>query len=535
MTAADQVKILLVDDQPANLLALEAMLEDLGVMMIRADSGMKALKALLDNEVAVILLDVQMPGMDGFETAHLIREREKSRYTPIIFVTALSRSDQNVFRGYSLGAVDYLFKPVVPEILRSKVLVFVDLFKKNLEIKQQTSELVRLSRQNELILDAAAEGVLGVDLRGRATFVNPAAVAMTRWPAEDVIGRDIHGLVHPSSSRRNCTSETCTVMQALTGGATQQAFEDEFWRADGTSFPVEFSANTMRDEEGEQQGAVFTFRDVTERLAAARASESERLYREAQAANKAKDDFLATLSHELRTPMTAILGWLQMLRLDDIDETTFSEGLDTIESNAKHQAHLIEDMLDVSRIIMGKFRVERQMTRVSAVILSAVETVRHLADAKGVTLNTEIEDQATPMLADANRLKQVVWNLLSNSIKFTEPGGSVDVDMRTVGESVRIQIRDTGAGIDREFLPHIFERLYQAEAGKIQGGLGLGLAIVRHIVQLHGGTIEADSDGPGKGSMFTVTLPIVWSPDAESDEERPQDASLTPSDVMARA
>ncbi|HVT05511.1 MAG TPA: ATP-binding protein [Thermoanaerobaculia bacterium] len=533
MTTTDKVKILLVDDQPANLLALEAMLEGLDVLMIRADSGIKALKALLDHEVAVILLDVQMPVIDGFETAHLIRDREKSRYTPIIFVTALSRSDQNVFRGYSLGAVDYLFKPVEPEILRSKVSVFVDLFKKNLEIKQQTTELVRLSKQNELILNSAAEGVLGVDRNGRATFANPAAVTMMLWSADDLIGRDIHGLVHPPGTRTNCRPESCPVYQALCGGVTLQLTEDQFWRADGTSFPVEFSATMLRDEEGENQGAVFTFRDVTERRAAARTSESERLYREAQAANKAKDDFLATLSHELRTPMTAILGWLQMLRLDDIDATTFSEGLDTIESNAKHQAHLIEDMLDVSRIVMGKFRVERQMTRVPAVILSAVETVRHLADAKGVTLNTSIEEQASPMLADANRLKQVVWNLLSNSIKFTESGGTVEVEMRTVGDSIRIRVRDTGAGIDHEFLPHVFERLYQADTGKVQGGLGLGLAIVRHIVQLHGGTIEADSEGQGKGSTFTVMLPLAWSPGEEGGEEREAEMKDAPANALA--
>lgn len=531
MTTPDKVKILLVDDQPANLLALEAMLEGLDVFMIRADSGMKALKSLLDHEVAVILLDVQMPGMDGFETAHLVREREKSRYTPIIFVTALSRSDQNVFRGYSLGAVDYLFKPVVPEILRSKVAVFVDLFKKNLEIKQQTSDLLRLSRQNELILNSAAEGVVGVDLRGRATFANPATAAMVLWSSEELIGQDLHDALHPPSIRKNCNLESCQVYQALRGGSTMQAAEDEFWRADGTSFPVEFTATMMRDDEGENQGAVFTFRDVTERRAAARTSESERLYREAQAANKAKDDFLATLSHELRTPMTAILGWLQMLRLDDIDETTFSEGLDTIESNAKHQAHLIEDMLDVSRIIMGKFRVERQITRLPAVILSAVETVRHLADAKGVSLTTSVDEQTAPMLADANRLKQVIWNLLSNSIKFTESGGSVEVELRTIGESVRITIRDNGAGIEKDFLPHVFERLYQADTGKVQGGLGLGLAIVRHIVQLHGGTIEADSDGPGKGSTFSVYLPLVWSPEEETADDKVE--AQTPAGAIA--
>src|SRR5256714_5295726 len=196
-TAEEKVNILLVDDQPNNLLALETILDEMGQNLVRADSGNRALKHLLDREFAVILLDVQMPDLDGFETATLIRERERSRDTPIIFLTAMERSETNVFRGYELGAVDYIFKPFHPDILRSKVNVFVQLYRQRAKLRKQAHELARVIKQNELILNAAAEGVLGIDLHGVATFANPAAARMLGVFADDIVGHDIHSLVHP--------------------------------------------------------------------------------------------------------------------------------------------------------------------------------------------------------------------------------------------------------------------------------------------------------------------------------------------------
>ncbi|HWS73241.1 MAG TPA: response regulator, partial [Thermoanaerobaculia bacterium] len=193
----DKVNILLVDDQPNNLLALESILSDMGQNLVQADSGKRALKSLLDHDFAVILLDVQMPDLDGFETASLIRERDRSRDTPIIFLTALSRSETNVFRGYELGAVDYIFKPFNADILRSKVNVFVQLFRQRETLRRQAHELARVIKQNELILNAAAEGVFGIDVSGRPTFVNPAAARMIGRNVDEVEGQDIHALVHP--------------------------------------------------------------------------------------------------------------------------------------------------------------------------------------------------------------------------------------------------------------------------------------------------------------------------------------------------
>src|SRR4051794_31145218 len=395
MTAAaeEKVNILLVDDQTSNLLALESILADMDLNLVRAESGRGALRALLDREFAVILLDVQMPDLDGFETASLIRQRDKSRDTPIIFLTALSRSETNVFRGYELGAVDYIFKPIQPEILRSKVNVFVELFRKREELKRQAHELARLSKQNELILNAVAEGVFGVDLEGRTTFVNPAAASMIGRRIDEIRGHDIHSLVHPALPNVvTCHIESCRFYAALHGNEMLSDGEETFFRADGSSFPVEFCASEIRDGYGQPFGSVLTFRNVTERRAALLAAEAERRYREAEAANRAKDHFLATLSHELRTPMTSILGWVQFLRIGGYTEEELEEALQTIETSARLQARLIDDMLDVSRIVLGKFQVDLRPMRIAEIVEAALTTARPAAAECEVKLISKVED-----------------------------------------------------------------------------------------------------------------------------------------------
>jgi PAS domain S-box-containing protein len=501
----DRANILLVDDQPNNLLALEAMLEDLGQNLVRAESGTAALRALLEQEFAAILLDVQMPGLDGFETARLIRQRERSRHTPIIFITALSRSETNVFKGYSIGAVDYLFKPIVPEVLRSKVGFFVELWKKNQELKLQAAQLQRLNRQTELILRYAADAVFGLDLEANVTFANRAAVQMLGIPAGEMIGKEAHLLLHPVRNRE----EECPLFGAVHGETRADLHEDFFWKADGTAFPAEYIVSRMDDEEGTSVGYVLTFRDVSERHAAALARENERLYREAQAANRAKDDFLATLSHELRTPMTAILGWLEMLGFDDIDPELMREGLATIRSSARLQAQLIDDMLDVSRIVMGKFLIEQKPTRLSAVVQGALETVRPVANEKQLNLRSDFRTADDAVMGDSVRLNQVFWNLLSNAVKFTEPGGDIAVDLTRENGQVVVTVSDSGMGIPHDIVPHIFNRLEQGSQARKYGGLGLGLAIARHIVEGHGGAITARSDGEGQGATFSVSLPAA--------------------------
>ena len=506
----ERVNILLVDDQPNNLLALESILAETGENLVTAESGRAALKHLLQMDFAVVLLDVQMPDLDGFETASLIRQRDRSRDTPIIFLTALSRSETNVFRGYELGAVDYIFKPFNADILRSKVNVFVELFRKREAFKRQAQELARLIRQNELILNAAAEGVFGVNLEGATTFVNPAAARMIGRAQTEISGVDIHKLVHPAfPGVSTCDIARCRLYAVVHGEPAYEEITETFFRKDGTSFPVEFCASPMRDEAGDLLGSVITFRDVTEKRAAALAAEAERRYREAEAQNRAKDNFLATLSHELRTPMTSILGWVQFLRTGHYEPEELEEALGTIESSAKLQARLIDDMLDVSRIVLGKFQVDLQPTRISDVVEAALTTARPFAAGRQVRLTWDMGDREALVDADPNRMQQVIGNLLSNAIKFTPSGKSVDLRLERENGSLKIRVRDEGVGIDPSFMPYVFDRLRQADQSNERSGLGLGLAIARHIVELHHGEIRAHSEGLGHGAEFTVTLPVL--------------------------
>jgi signal transduction histidine kinase len=247
-----------------------------------------------------------------------------------------------------------------------------------------------------------------------------------------------------------------------------------------------------------------------EALVRQRTAELSRAMREAEEANRMKDEFLATLSHELRTPLNAMLGWAQVLRLGKLDPAASARALETIERNARAQAQLIADLLDVSRIITGKLRLDFQPVELRRIVESALDSVRPAADAKGIRLDVSLGPLASPVLGDADRLQQVAWNLLSNAIKFTPRDGAVEVRLRQNGASAEVRVSDTGAGIRPDFLPYVFDRFRQAESTitRSHGGLGLGLSIVRHLVELHGGTVEVQSEGEGKGATFSVLLPV---------------------------
>jgi PAS domain S-box-containing protein len=679
----EKVSILLVDDHPENLLALEALLSSLGQNLVRAESGIEALRLLLHHEFALILLDVDMPAINGFETAELIRQRDRSRHTPIIFLTAINKAEQHVFKGYQLGAVDYLTKPFVPEVLRSKVVAFVELHKKTEEVKRQTKLLQQMNAELEseknfmstvldtadsiiVVLDGdekivrasrAFERILGYSLqevRGRALssfFVSSGPwadleQAENYWSAKDgssrliawsktslgenngsgihwvITGNDITerkraeeqrmqfirgeaARLEAEAAERRSTflaeagtmlastldyektlinisrlaipafADWCFVYLALEGKEISSALiahsdpEKEFLAQQVEIRPEELSgtlpvvrvfqtgtpelfaylsddelANTVKDEEKfqalvqlglrsavvvpipgrhsvlgvigfvSQQADRYTSAELIFAQELARrislALENARLYREAQEANRAKDEFLATLSHELRTPLNAILGWTQILRAKRLDEVTTNRAFEAIERNAKAQAELIEDMLDVSRIITGRLRLDMKPVGLPAAVEAALDSVKPAADAKDVRMECHLEPDCGLIMGDAHRLQQIVWNLLSNAVKFTPPGGHVKVTLRRVDAEIKLTVNDTGRGISPHFLPYVFERFRQAETmvNRTSTGLGLGLSIARHLVELHGGVIEASSEGEGRGATFTVTFPF---------------------------
>ena len=439
-----QVDILLVDDHEENLLALEAILVDPAYNLVRAISGRAALKEVLGRDFALILLDVAMPDLDGYETAELIRGRERSRQTPIIFLTANYRSDSHVFRGYSVGAVDYLFKPFSPEILRSKVSVFVELYQKREALTRQTQAL--LHAQEEL------------EQRVRAR---------TRELAE--------------------------------------------------------ANDSLRAEVEERK------RIEADRLALLQSEQNARAH--AETMNRMKDEFLATLSHELRTPLNAILGWSHLLTSGKSDGAMVERAISVIRNNAMAQSQLIEDILDVSRIIGGKLRLNLGPVQLRHVIEAALDSVSPAAQAKAIHIERQIDDVET-ISGDSDRLQQVVWNLLSNAVKFTSREGRVTVRLFRRDQDIVLSVEDTGIGISPDFLPYVFDRFTQADgtATRRHGGLGLGMAIVRHLAELHGGTVRADSAGENKGATFTLVLPM-WV-DVERSTQIAPDYSARQADVQ---
>ncbi|MFO7278181.1 MAG: response regulator [Pseudomonadota bacterium] len=408
-------RILIVDDLPEKLLVYRTLLEDLDAQIVTARSGSEALKRVLEQEFAVILLDVNMPDIDGLETAKLIRSHKRARLTPIIFITGYA-DEMQTMRGYELGAVDYILSPVVPEVLRTKVRVFVDLYRMR----------AALAHANQVLEQRVAER----------------------------------------------------------------------------------TAELQRSNERLQA-------EIAERMRAEREREAllerEKVLRaQAEELSRLKDEFLATMSHELRTPLNAIFGWITLLRSRRLDEATQARALETIERNARAQKRLIEDLLDVSRIVTGKITLELSAVNPRRIIEAALETMRPAAQAKGIKIVPLLDTGVGTLRGDFARLQQVVCNLLSNAIKFTPTGGQVEVCLAQRNGEVEISVRDNGQGIKPEFLPYVFDRFRQEDGSisRCHGGLGLGLAIVRHLVELHGGTVEAASPGVGKGATFTVRLPV---------------------------
>ncbi|WP_392530535.1 response regulator [Nostoc sp. C117] len=525
MQMEPKVNILLVDDKLENLLALEAILEKLGENLVRATSGEEALRCLLHQDFAVILLDVQMPGMDGFETATLIRNRGRSRHTPIIFLTAFSTSDQMLFKGYALGAVDYLLKPLDPNILTSKVTVFVELFKKTEAVKRQAAQLVAVNaelRQSEERLRSLSTcspvGIFEIDTEGACRYTNPRYQAICGLKAAESIEKKWVESVHPEDQERAVTSWSVYINEGR-----DYSEEFRFQTTHGIVRWVQVRSSPMLSGQGELLGYVGTLEDITERKQAeevrAQVIREQTARQEAEAANRMKDEFLAVLSHELRTPLTSMLGWSKILRTKKLDEKATSRALEAIERNAMSQMQLIEDILDVSRIIRGQLRLNVCAVNLIAVMETALEAVRPLAEPKDIQLNTVLDNSVGSVYGDPARLQQIVWNLLTNAIKFTPKGGRVEVNLsiitvqeqQTTNKYAQIQVIDTGIGISKEFLPKVFERFRQADSTttRSHNGLGLGLAIVRHLVELHKGAIFAESPGTEKGATFTVRLPLL--------------------------
>ncbi len=359
------------------------------------------------------------------------------------------------------------------------------------------------------------DGVIATDVLARVTLLNAVAESLTGWSEAEAKGRSLGEvfLAFDEASRERLEPPTDRVFQELdVVPLPQRAL---LASRDGREHPVEGSAAPIQDDSGVTRGAVIVFRDITERrrmeeergklLASEQAARTD-----AERASRAKDEFIATVSHELRTPLNGVLGWARLLRSGKLDKDATARAVEAIERNATTQAQIVDDLLDVSRIVRGQLRLDVRAIELTPIIEAAIDTVRPAAQARNIIVAAVLSPRAGPVSGDAGRLQQVVWNLLSNAIKFTPPGGRVEVLLERGEEGVRIEVKDTGVGIDPAFASHLFERFRQADSSstRAHGGLGIGLAIVRHLVEAHGGTVSAKSEGLGKGAIFTVGLPV---------------------------
>ena len=428
----DPINVLLVDDQPSRLLTYRTILEPLRENLVEATSGVDALGRLMDSEFAVILLDVNMPGMDGFETASLIHEHPRFEKTPIIFVTAINVSDMDRLRGYDLGAVDYVTVPVIPEILRSKVVVFGELFRKRRDLQQLNH---RLALANE-------------ELRVEKT-------------------REVHKL-----------NEVLSHANAELAAANK-------------NLQLEIS---------------------------------ERLRAETQLieADRRKDEFLATLAHELRNPLAPIQSALNVHKLGP-DPNEHNQLISIIERQVQLLARLVDDLLDVARITRGKLELRMQRVTVREVLSAAIETARPLIEGAGHALHTDIAEGDLILYADAQRLGQVFANVLNNASKYTAPGGTIWLRAHAETGKLVVSVRDTGIGLTPEQCEQIFDLFVQADASleRARGGLGIGLTLVRQLVEMHRGSVTAHSQGLGHGSEFVIRVPIAVDIDETTGECAP--------------
>ncbi|HEY0940465.1 MAG TPA: response regulator [Steroidobacter sp.] len=516
--------ILLIDDQPARLLTYEAILSTLDVECVRALSGREALKQLLVKDFALILLDVNMPEMDGFETARLIREHPRWERTPIIFVTGINISGLDELKGYEVGAIDYISVPVVPEILRSKVKVLVDLHERHCRLETLNSSLTRArTEQDARYATAMAER----DAQLRAIFEHP-----TDLIAVFQVVRDVHGAII-DWQYRDANTNTLQLLRytrsELLGRRITQVFEPEHAQgviAQCTS--VLESRQVVRYEArfGDKVFFVTLFpmgpdcvvssaTNITERKRAeAELSRSHELAKESEArlreANERKDEFLAMLSHELRNPAAAIGNAAQALsRLVRKDQEQSLVGI--VDRQIRHLGHLLDDLLDVSRITRGRIEIEPERVTLQSCIDLALETTQPLLQEKQHRLTLDTWSEPLWVNADKVRLAQCIANLLTNSAKYTEPGGDIQLRCLAETDAAVIEITDTGVGMPPELIPRVFELFVQGERplDRSQGGLGIGLPVCRMLMEMQGGSVTASSPGVGQGSTFTLSMPLA--------------------------
>jgi PAS domain S-box-containing protein len=516
-----RANILLVDDQPARLLTYEAILSGLEVNCVRAHSGTEALEKLMSQQFAVILLDVQMPDIDGFEVARLVRQHPRLERMPIIFVTGVNVGQLDVLRGYEVGAIDYISVPVVPEILRSKVAVLIELYQRRAELQRLNVELAAARtqladefsrdtadhrrteaalRHSERIFKALVEnatvGVARNTLDGTFLYANPGFCQMVGYNADELAQMTWQQITHPD----DLELDLAQARRLIAGEESSYTMEKRYIRKDGSIVWASLHGSFVKSDDSTMT-AMAVVVDITERRLA-----DDKL----RAADRRKDEFLAMLAHELRNPVAPILSVAEALtHLPGRDDRQHAL-VGIVQRQASHLSRLLDDLLDVARITQGRIQLRREVVALSDCVAAASESIDPLIRARQQVLRME-QDEALCVEADRVRIAQCIGNLLSNAAKYSEPGTEIFLRTWRDGNQAVLTVRDDGAGIAPDLLPHVFDLFAQGERplDRAQGGLGIGLTVTRNLVQMHGGDVVAASDGPGRGATFTLRLPLT--------------------------
>ena len=498
----------IVDDSPLDAELIRRTLTSIYRVEVFTDGGAVIEHLASAPPPDAVILDWQMPGISGLEVCQFLRARPDTQAIPILMLT-VQRDTHDLVKCLAAGADDFLSKPHNQAELSARIAALI-------RSKRMHERLESAERAVRSLLMQLPEAVMSVDAAGRVSFVNVEAERMLGQSAASLLGRTLREVM-PEFSFDGHLSSTLEAVSLPDLVLRDRVFAPAIRRyagVDATETTLSFREMTSERQHERERARLL----AAERTARAQAEQ----------ASRAKDEFLAIVSHELRTPLNAILGWTHMLRGGGLDDAKRGRALEVIERNATAQQKLIEDILDVSRITSGKLQIHSSPVSLAAAVQTACEAVRLAADAKSIEIAVKAADGMPSVMGDPGRLQQFVWNLLSNAVKFTPRGGTVFVDVGMDGAWASICVRDSGQGISEDFLPYIFERFRQGDTGtnRSHGGLGLGLSIVRHLVEIHGGSVGAKSDGPGKGATFTVRLPLERvgkvAPDA-----RPEDTSAS--------
>ena len=520
------INILLVDDHPENLLALEAILEEENYSLVRANSGEEALRCILMHEFAVIVLDVEMPGMDGFETAKLIKLREKSKGIPIIFITAKSWEREQLFVGYSIGAIDYMVKPILPQVLKSKIEGFVSMYvihkqlqiqsnllqqrtseleKTNKELLRTTHELIRAEAHARVIRETSIDSMITFNSEGTIITANPAAVEMFGYREDELLDHSIEMLLPSIALYKNGAT---SYKDIFTFGKLSEVTP---MRKDTNLFSAEIQFGEAFIEGN--QIFVCTVSDITERKKVER--ELLQAKEEAEIAARVKSEFIAVMSHEIRTPMNGIIGMTDLLLDTNLDPEQH-EYAEIVRKSSDALLIVINDILDFSKIESGKMELEQEPLELKSLIVETFD----LFTAKSLERKLIMEyiyDPELPelIIGDITRLRQILINLVGNAVKFTENGGIKVIVNKLLVEAdemvIEFIIKDTGIGIPGNKIDDLFKPFSQLDSSMTRkyGGTGLGLAICKTLVELMGGTIRAE-DAEANGATFIFTIRTKW-------------------------